>query len=70
MNQIPHEFALAGIYFPPLLVATLLGFVAALATANLLNRYRLSKYLFYPQLVFLEMVVIYTVLFGTFVIKG
>ena len=70
MNQIPHEFAIAGGYFPPLLIATLLGFIAALTTANLLNRYRLSKYLFYPQLVFLAMVVIYTVLFGTFVIKG
>ena len=70
MNQIPHEFAIAGIYLPPLLIATLLGFFAALGTANLLNRYRLSKYFFYPQLVFLEMVVIYTVLFGTFVIKG
>lgn len=70
MNQMPHEFAITGIYLPPLLIATLLGFFAALATANLFNRYRLSKYFFYPQLVFLEMVVIYTVLFGTFVIKG
>ena len=70
MNQIPHEFAIVGVYFPPMLIATLLGFIAALATANLLNRYRLAKYFFYPQLVFLEMVVIYTVLFGTFVIKG
>ena len=70
MNQIPHEFAIAGIYLPPLLIATLLGFVAALATANILNRYRLSKYFYYPQLMFLEMVVIYTILFGTFVIKG
>ena len=70
MNQMPHEFAIAGVYFPPLLIATLLGFIAALGTANLLNRYRLSKYLFYPQLVFLAMLVIYTVLFGTFVIKG
>ena len=70
MNQIPHEFAIAGVYFPPLLIATLLGFVAALATANILNRYRLSKYFFYPQLVFLALVVIYTVIFGTFIIKG
>ncbi|NOQ65305.1 MAG: DUF1656 domain-containing protein [Methyloprofundus sp.] len=70
MNQMPYEFAIAGVYFPPLLIATLLGFFAALATAHLLNRYRLAKYFFYPQLVFLEMVIIYTVLFGTFVIKG
>jgi len=66
MNQMPHEFAIGGIYMPPLLVATLLGFVAALVTSNLLNRYRLSKYFFCPQLVLLALIVIYTVFFWTF----
>ncbi len=70
MTQMPYEFAIGGVYFPPLLIATLLGFAAALMTANLLNRYRLSKYFFYPQLVFIALIVIYTVIFGTFVIKG
>jgi hypothetical protein len=34
----------------------------------LLNRYRLSNYLFYPPLVFLALMIIYTVLIGTFII--
>jgi hypothetical protein len=65
---IPREFALGGVYLPPLLVAALLGTLAAVVTARLLNRYRLSRYFFYPPLVFLGLMVIYTVSIGTFVI--
>ncbi len=61
MNQIPHELSLGGIYMPPLFVAALIGIVMAIITAKLLNKYRLSKYLFYPPLVFVSMVVIFTV---------
>jgi hypothetical protein len=70
VNQIPHEFAIGGVFLPPLLVAALLGTVATVITAGLLNRYRLSNYFFYPPLVFLALLVIYTVLIGTFFIKG
>ena len=69
MLQMPHEFALGGIYMPPLLIASILGVCAALLTAHLLNRYRLSRYFFYPPLALLAMMIIYTVLFGTFIIK-
>lgn len=48
---------------PPMLIAGLLGAIAAAITAHLLNRYRLSKYVFYPPLVLLALVIIYTVLF-------
>ncbi len=68
MTPIPHEFAIGGVYMPPLLVAGLFGIIAAVVTARLLNRYRLSRYLFYPPLVLLAMMIIYTVLFGTFII--
>ncbi len=67
MNQIPHEFAVGGVFMPPLLVAALLGAVAAFLTARLLNRYRLSKYFFYPPLVFLALMIIYTVLIDKFI---
>ncbi len=69
MNQIPHEFAVGGVFMPPLLIASLLGALAAMVTARLLNRYRLSKYFYYPPLVFLALMVIYTVLIGTYIIK-
>ena len=65
---IPHEFAIAEVYMPPLLVAAFLGLVAAFVTAHLLNRYRLSRYFFYPPLVFIALTVIYTIFIGTFII--
>lgn len=68
MMPTPHEFAIGGVYLPPLLVASLFGVLATLVTARLLNRYRLSKYFFYPPLVFLALMVIYTVLIGAFII--
>ena len=68
MTPLPNEFAIGGVYMPPLLVAAVFGVIAAVATARLLNRYRLSKYFFYPPLVFLALMITYTVLIGTFII--
>ena len=68
MQLIPSEFTLGEVYFPPLLIAAIIGFVAAWLTALLLDRYRLSRYFFYPPLVLLALAVIYTVIIGTFVI--
>ena len=70
MFFIPKEFTIGGVYFPPLLIAGILGVTAAVLTAWLLNRYRLSRYFFYPPLVFLALAVIYTVIIGTFLIPS
>jgi hypothetical protein len=68
MNYIPKEFTIGGIYLPPLLIAGFLGVLAAGLTAMLLNRYRLSRFLYNPPLVFVALAVIYTGLIGTFFI--
>ncbi len=68
VQQLPHEFAIGGVYMPPLLVAGLLGALLTVLTAYLLNRYRLSRYFFYPPLVSLSMMVIYTVFIGTYIV--
>jgi hypothetical protein len=65
---MPHEFAIGGVYVPPLLIAGVLGTIAAAVTSRLLNRVRLSRYFFYPPLVFLALMIIYTVLFETLLI--
>ncbi|MCD6597587.1 MAG: DUF1656 domain-containing protein [Bacteroidales bacterium] len=62
--NVPVEFTISGIYLPPLLIASVIGVVAAFITAKLLNRYHLSRYFFYPPLAFVAMVVIYTLFFG------
>jgi hypothetical protein len=68
LTPVPHEFAIGGVYFPPLLIAAFVGILAALVTTRLLNRYRLTKYFFYPPLVSLALMIIYTVLIGTFIV--
>ena len=68
MKPIPHEFAIGEVYMPPLLVAAFLGLIAAMLTTRLLNRYRLTRYFFYPPLVFIALAIIYTVFIGTFII--
>ena len=68
MTPIPHEFVIGGVYVPPMLVAALFGIIAALATTRLLNRYRLSKYFFYPPVLSLALMLLYTLFIGTFII--
>jgi len=68
VNLIPHEFFLGGVYFPPLLIAAFLGVVLAALTAIVLNRCRLSRFFFYPPLVFVALTVIYTGIIGTFIV--
>jgi hypothetical protein len=70
VHFIPKEFSIGGVYFPPLLIAAILGVTAAVFTAMLLNRFRLSRHFFYPPLVFLAMAVIYTVAIGTVIIPA
>ena len=70
MYFIPKEFSLGGVYFPPLLIAGILGLTAAVLTTMLLNRYRLSRYFFYPPLVFVALAAIYTIIIGTFIIPA
>lgn len=70
MSSMPHEFAIGEVFMPPMLIASLLGVIATVLTVRQLNRYRLSKYLSNPPLVFLAIAIIYTVLISTFVIKA
>jgi hypothetical protein len=70
MQLIPSEFVIGGVYFPPMLIAGLLGTAAAWLTAQLLNRFRLSRFFAYPPLVLLALAVIYTVVLGTYVIPA
>ena len=68
MQMIPSEFTIGEVYFPPLLIASLLGLTLAWLSGRVLNHYRLSRFFFYPPLVLLALAVIYTVIIGTFVI--
>ena len=66
--NIPAEFTIGGIYMPPLLMASVLGVITAMIIARLLNAYRLSKYFFYPPLLFVAMAIIFTMIYGVLII--
>jgi hypothetical protein len=70
MMHVPSEFAIGGVFIPPLLPSAALGTLMAAVTAWLLNRYRLARFFFYPPLVFIALAIIYTVVISTVVIPG
>jgi hypothetical protein len=69
MEYLPHEFTIGGVYFPPLLIASILGTLATVLTVAFLNRSRLSRFFYYPPLIFVALIIIYTGLIGTLLIQ-
>jgi hypothetical protein len=53
-----------------MLLDAALGLAAALITARLSNRFRVSRYFYHPSLVLIALAVIYTGLFSIFLIPG
>jgi hypothetical protein len=70
MHFVPSEISIQGVYVSPYLPSTVAALVLASATAGLLNRLRLSRFLAHPPLVFLALVVIYGGLLSIFVFPG
>ena len=60
MWGVPHEVSIGGVYFSPLLLASLLGVLATAATVMMLNRYRLSRFFIYPPVMFIAIAILYT----------
>ena len=70
MHLVPHELRVGEVFFPPMLLNAALGLIAAAITARLSNRFRVSRYFYYPSLVLIALTVIYTSLFSFFVFPG
>jgi hypothetical protein len=68
-NPYPHELSVGDVYFSPLLLVAFLAFVAALVTVMLLNKLKLTRYLYAPSYVFISIMALYIVLIDTFWIK-
>lgn len=65
MNGSPVELNLNGVYFPPWLLAALLGLMLALAVASLANRTGLGRFVWHPPLFFTALVIACTLLVGS-----
>ena len=66
----PSEVEILGTYYPPILLAGLLGIIAMVLTTRWLARRHLFRYVFFPNLVMLAMTIIYTLIIGTFLIPA
>jgi len=70
VNNLPTEVSIGGVYFPPLLLAGVLGVLVAAISVVLLNRYDLARYFYSPPLIFVLLVVFYTGLIAIFIIPA
>lgn len=69
MNSFPHELALGDVYFSPVLLVVILAFFLTSFTTLLLNRLRLSKFVYTPNLVFLAIMTLYILLIDNYWIQ-
>jgi len=68
-NPFPHELSIGDVYYSPLLLVAFLAFLAALVTVMVLNKLKLTRYLYAPSYVFIAVMALYVVLIDTFWIK-
>lgn len=68
-NPFPHELSIGDVYYSPLILVGFLAFLAALFTVMLLNKLKVTRYLYAPSYVFIAFVALYIVLIDTFWIK-
>jgi len=68
-NNFPHELAAGDIYFSPMLLVVVLAFLLAGITAIVLNKFKLSRYIYAPAYVFVAIMILYMVLIDAYWIK-
>ncbi|MGF1771004.1 DUF1656 domain-containing protein [Vibrio wakamikoensis] len=66
---MPHELAWGDIYFSPLTLVVCMAIVATWITVIIMNKTKLSRFVAFPSLTFLAIVVMYVVAFDHFVIR-
>lgn len=69
INKIPHEIAINGVYISPLILVLIMAFIFTFVTTIILNKVRVSQFIFLPQYAFLAIMLIYVVIIDTYLIK-
>ena len=65
----PAEISVGFAYVPPILVVLVVGIVAAMILARILNRTGLSRFFWHPQLAFLALWVLMSSLVALFLVS-
>lgn len=67
MNTMPHELVWGEIYFPPLLLVIALAYMLTILTGSIATKSGLHKYVAFPALAELSLIVIFTGVIGQFI---
>ncbi len=67
MNAMPHELVWGEIYFPPLLLVVGLAYVLTTLVTSYATRWGLHKYVAFPALAELSLIVIFTGVIGHYI---
>ncbi|MEA3456048.1 MAG: DUF1656 domain-containing protein [Campylobacterota bacterium] len=68
-NPYPHELSIGDVCYSPLILVAFLSFLAALITVTVLNKLKLTRYLYAPSYLFIAIMALYMVLIDTYWIK-
>jgi integral membrane sensor domain MASE1 len=66
--ELPMEISLGGVFFPPLLLASIAGVLVAALITMTMNRYDWNRFVWHPPLFFVSLAVICTGIIGIFFI--
>ena len=67
MNTMPHELVWGEIYFPPLLLVVALAYMLTILTGSIATKFGLHKYVAFPALAEISLIVIFTGVIGQFI---
>jgi len=68
MNPFPHELSLGDVYFSPILLAIIASFFLSLFTTIVLNKLKISQFIYHPPLAFLAIMTLYLLLIDKYFI--
>lgn len=66
---MPHELAWGDVYFSPVLLVMVMALSATWLSVILLNKSRISRFIAFPSLTFLAILVIYVVVIDSFILR-
>ena len=67
MNTMPHELVWGEIYFPPLLLVIALAYVLTILTGSITTKLGLHKYVAFPAIAEISLIVIFVGVMGQFI---
>ncbi|AEX24957.1 MULTISPECIES: DUF1656 domain-containing protein [unclassified Vibrio] len=67
MSIMPHELVWGEVYFPPLLLVIALAYILTLLVGSIATKLGLHKYIAFPALAEISLIVIFTGLVGQFI---